>query len=99
MHALVEQLALAFAHEALEALHEFVGLPLRDESARLHDVDEHHDLVEVKFAAHERVLHRTGRERPHVEADIAQRLEVAVDRLALSGNARLLQPLDDLRHG
>ena len=54
--------------------------------------------MESEVAPLQRVLHRRALVGTHVQAELAQRLDVAVDAFALGRDALCLQPLEDLRH-
>ena len=98
MDAAVEDLAVLFVREPLDAPHEAVRLPLGDGAAGLDRVDHDHELFEGKLVGHDAVLHGACAVRSHVDTELAQRVEVRIDALSLCRHAVLGEPLDDLGH-
>ena len=98
MDATVEDLAVFFVRETLDAPYEAVRLPLGDGAAGLDRVDHDHELLEGKLVGHDAVLHGARAVRAHVDAELAQCVEVRVDALSLGRHAVLGKPLDNLGH-
>ena len=98
VHALVQQRALPPRGQLLHALHQRVAFTLREEAGALHRIHQQLQFGERERAVLHGVLHRRALVGAHVHAELAQRLDVAVDGLALGRDAQRFQLPDDLRH-
>lgn len=98
VYATVEKLALVVACEKLQVRRERVRLATREELARLHGIDEQHELRQREIAPRDGVLHGASLVGLDFDAEVAQRLYVAIDALSLGGDVELVEALDDARH-
>ena len=72
---------------------------MRDEFRRLHAVDQQLELRRFECARADIVSGRLGLGLHDVQAECAQRLQIAVNTLAFGRHAALGQLRDHLRHG
>ena len=95
----VEQIALALGRETLDRADERIGLALRQMARALHGVHDKHQIVELDRSRDEGILERRPLKRLDIEAELPQRLDVAIDRLALRRDTVSLEAFENLRHG
>ena len=95
----VKQVALALGRETLDRADERVGLALRQMARTLHGVHDKHQIIKLDRSRDKGVLERRSLKRLDIEAEFPQRLDVAIDRLALRRDAASLEAFENLRHG
>ena len=96
--AAVQQRALVVARQQLQVRRERPRLPTREELARFHGVHQKHQLGQREIAPGYGVLNRVALVGLNVHPEVAQRLDVAVDPLALRRNLEFVEPVQQLAH-